>query len=423
MNIYQFFTGFLLFLLPIISYSQDYSYELRFQVHEFDCNNGVLLVDIEVKSSTEGNDFLIGNQNYRFTYNQMALTNPSIKNELTLSSVLVGNGYTAFFNPHNLMGTMGNTVSYNVQLGNGTGYPISQEWVAVGRLQFEVVNLDAPFNLSWNTEGMSPSTAIASSSGSLHQGELKGYLTFEKRFELKLFLEGAYDVNTGKMTTFLNLAADDPLSRGVLPGQTPFASTTIATPAGQPFNQAPWDYNGTEGMDIIAYAPTVVDWVYVSILQGNPGAQVVAWRAAALLHSNGDVEFFDLPDFEQLPDEFYIKVDHRNHMAIMTPSKLLNTECNAILVDFTKVNSYTSGAQFGQKPLEPGVFAMFGGDSDKVSDFPFYSISGSDKIQWSIENGIFDAYRSNDFNLDGEVNSLDKLLWVENNGISSGVSQ
>ena len=55
-----------------------------------------------------------------------------------------------------------------------------------------------------------------------------------------VFLEGAYDVDAGLMTTELNRL-------GYLPGQRPSTFFGVATPAGQPYNQAPWFYNGSEG--------------------------------------------------------------------------------------------------------------------------------------------------------------------------------
>jgi len=36
-------------------------------------------------------------------------------------------------------------------------------------------------------------------------------------------------------------------------------------------------------------------------------------------------------------------------------------------------------------------------------------------------NGTFGGYFAPDFNLDGDINGADKILWFNNNGISSQV--
>jgi len=59
--------------------------------------------------------------------------------------------------------------------------------------------------------------------------------------QIYAWLEGAYEPTLGEMRT--TLAA----TRKLLPGQTPTSGLATPTPAGQPYNIAPWNYTGIEG--------------------------------------------------------------------------------------------------------------------------------------------------------------------------------
>ncbi len=235
--------------------------------------------------------------------------------------------------------------------------------------------------------------------------------------QLYAFLEGPYDSTTTEMTTALGA------TRGLLPGQTPVSNLITPTPPGQPYNAAPWNYTGTEGATWTDadYTGDEVDWVLVSFRTAIEKNTQVA-QGAALLHKDGSLHF---PDRCVLNSALgvtsaYIIIEHRNHVAAMSPQAIPIS--NGIFsYDFRWSNSYTaSGTGFGQKQTSTGEWLMFTGDSDQ-SDFPSYDIQGTDKTLWLNENGIFDQYRTSDFNLDGDINGQDKSLWYENNGISSRI--
>jgi|GEM_PF-2366891 len=233
-------------------------------------------------------------------------------------------------------------------------------------------------------------------------------------FNLSVFLEGAHD-SIGSMTTTLNT------SRHILPGQTPVSNLTTPTPAGQPYNRPPWNYEGTEGIDWTDadYPAEAVDWVLVSF-RTNIQKSTQIGMTAALLLQDGKVEIpatFALPDGT---DSTYVVVEHRNHIGVMTP-QAINVVNDTLTYNFTLTDSYDgNGTGSGQKQMSTGEWAMFAGDADQ-SDLPSYDILGSDKILWEIQNGDFDYYSTPDFNLNGDVNGEDKVLWFDNNGISSRV--
>ena len=230
---------------------------------------------------------------------------------------------------------------------------------------------------------------------------------------VKVLLEGAYKTNTRKMPTTLN-------QRGLLPGQTPIGQFAVATPAGQPYKGAPWNYAGTEGDTITHYSSTVVDWVLVS-LRSSPSNLTSVWRCAGWLHEDGTITF--PKNCIQVPlGAYYILVEHRNHLGVLspTPVSIIN---NTIRYDFTLNDSYitTNPPSFGSKALTNGKWVMYSGDAMKTTTTTNFDINFNDAQLWKSESGIFDQYRRGDFNLDADVNFSDQVLWKANNGRYSGV--
>jgi hypothetical protein len=230
---------------------------------------------------------------------------------------------------------------------------------------------------------------------------------------LKILLEGPYSTATGKMTTILN-------QRGLLPGQTPIGIFGTPTPIGQPFNIAPWYYNGTEGDGFTNYPATVVDWVLVS-LRSTTAATSTVFRCAALLHEDGIISF--TKSCIQLPHgDYYLVIEHRNHLGVMSPS-LITVTNNILNFDFTAGESYQTNnpPTWGQKLLSNGKWVLFTGDCKKDTPVSNYDINFSDSQLWKAQTGIFDKYRFGDFNLDADVNFGDSQLWKRNNGRYSAV--
>ena len=230
--------------------------------------------------------------------------------------------------------------------------------------------------------------------------------------DIRVLLEGPYQFSTGKMKTTLN-------RRGLLPGQTPVGSFAVATPAGQPFNQAPWNHAGTES--VTNYAPTVVDWVLVSVRTDTVSPNSTLFKAAGLLHEDGRVELLNACFSVANNRPLYVVVEHRNHLGVMSPAAIALTN-NRLTVDFTTANSFTlnNPPSFGQK-IMGGKWFMFAGDGSKSSRLTNFDINFTDSQLWKSENGIFDRYRNSDFNLDADLNFQDQILWKNNNGKYSGI--
>jgi Bacterial Ig domain len=232
------------------------------------------------------------------------------------------------------------------------------------------------------------------------------------RFNLKVMLEGTYQTATGLMQTTLN-------QRGLLPGQTPIGQFAAKTPKGQPFKTAPWLYAGTEGDTITTYPATVVDWVLISLRTDSTSSTNV-FRTAGWLHSDGHISFIT-PCFNVANGSYFVLVEHRNHVGVLSPLKV--TAVNSMITqDFTTGDSYIriNPPSTGQK-LKGSKWVMMAGDGKKDTPTTNYDVNFNDAQLWKLQSGIFDQYLYGDYNMDADINFSDSFLWKLNSGKYSGV--
>ena len=203
---------------------------------------------------------------------------------------------------------------------------------------------------------------------------------------IKVFLEGAYDTN-GMMT----------------------ASLGNLIPLAQPFNQMPWNYNGTE---IIANVPSdMVDWVLLEARAANDENQVLAQKAT-ILFADGSIKdnttdydgvLFDCLD-AGVP--YYFVVRHKNHIDILSETSILVN--HTTIYDFTNPSN-VRGGNTQLADLGDGNYGLFAGDANgngviTVADFNAYLIHTSQMNQY------FDS----DFNLDGVMTIADFNVYLPN---------
>lgn len=212
-------------------------------------------------------------------------------------------------------------------------------------------------------------------------------------FELQVWLEGPFNGTDMNTTLF---------DEGVLPDE-------------QPYNTAPWNYDGTEN---IAFSPAtdIVDWVMVE-LRSTDGDSSTATsdkmfhRFAALLFDNGtilDIDGSSLPEYTgPIFNNLYLVIYQRNHLPVMSATALVET-AGIYVYDFTDDIAKAYGD--GQKALGGGMYGMIGGDSDANG-----IVNMSDKdVNWTNDAGNAGYYGS-DLNMDTQVNNPDKNdLWEQN---------
>ncbi len=332
---------------------------------------------------------------YKTLYNDLK-SNGNLK-----GSYNVGNGLLAQLN------TMSNNFGTAKNMVNSNYSKYQQEIVNSLTLTPDPSNI---YNASTNTFSLtlSPSTITIY--------ELKKE-DLALTFDIKVQLEGAYNQTTSSMNNTL-------YQLELLPGMTfTNPSAGIQTPAGQPYNIAPWNYTGTEG-DMYTnsdYDPTSVDWVLLSLRTGtDPNTEI--HQTAGILKTDGTIEFLPNTGYTgNVPGPYYVLIEHRNHIGALS-AQPLSAQNRVLTYDFTAQNSWLApNGGFGQKELTSGSWAMYAADGDQVSDIVSYDINGSDRILWSIANGIFLQYKLADFDLNGEVTGADRILWGLNSGVNSSV--
>ncbi|MCB9088786.1 MAG: hypothetical protein H6628_10805 [Calditrichae bacterium] len=189
-------------------------------------------------------------------------------------------------------------------------------------------------------------------------------------------------------------------------------------PLAQPFSSAPWLYSGTEQVDSIPSG--VVDWVLVKLRTSPAAGDEVAVRSG-FLHRDGHI--YDLDGISPLafpglpPGGYYLVVDHRNHLAVMS-STAHALDFAANLYDF----STAQGQAYGPDPLvvlPGGRLAMPAGDANGDN-----AVDTADKLSyWRNQNGTFWTYdKLSDFNGDGSIDAADlNRCWRPNDGKTSQV--
>jgi len=245
---------------------------------------------------------------------------------------------------------------------------------------------------------------------------------------VKIFLEGAY--SGGSLTTALN-------DNHLLPGQDPTLSSNrsvqrrgVATIAGQPYSDFPWQDFSVDGSQFgddsvnpgaTPYDAEYVDWILISVRAGNRQVTSEIWSCVGLVKTDGTVEFpeeCECLDIDETED-YYIVVEHRNHLPVMTPNTATIVGSN-LEWDFTTSNSFRVRRQ-GQKEVEPGVWAMYAGNADQQSaPIDQNIISSADRVVWFNEQNLI-GYFPADFNMDGFVTSADQVLWFANQNVSSDI--
>ena len=216
-------------------------------------------------------------------------------------------------------------------------------------------------------------------------------------FNITAFLRGAW--NGTAMNTSLNSGGIIPLS--------------------QPYNVAPFNYNGTESVSSIPNS-NIVDWVLVEVrkpasgLPADATSATVTGRKAGFLLNNGTV--VDIDGVTPLSFDIakqgasFIVIRHRNHLGVLSNS-IPSNAAGSFANDYSVLaNSYkVSGA-----PSDPmvllsggsGKYGLWAGDANKNGVVNSTDVSAVKLAIASSSTG----YLLTDVNLSNSVNSTDVSL-------------
>lgn len=307
--------------------------------------------------------------------------------------------------------TITNTIVYHNINGNYCYYSNTAVWKycctypareGIGNSVLEPVFLDT-LNNNYNLQTDSPCINTGDPDSPVDPDSTitdMGALYYGTTISIKVFLEGPY--NGCEMSTTLN--------------------TNELLPLSQPYNVAPWNYNGSESVSVIP--ENIVDWVLIEFREADspenasPDTQI-ALQAGFLL-KNGNIVGLDgnskLHFYISITKNLFAVIYHRNHLAIMSAVPFQISE-GIYNYDFSISANQVYGGMNAYKDLGEGVFGMVGGDGDANGQ-----IGNSDKNDIWIPLSGNTGYLQGDFNMDGQVCTEDKNdIWMPNSGFGSQI--
>ncbi len=198
----------------------------------------------------------------------------------------------------------------------------------------------------------------------------------------KVILEGAYNSTTGLMSDSLRKLSSFPLT-------SPYGTGEVINPC----------------VLIMTGNAAVVDWIKVELRDKTDSSKVKKTRSALLLRNGNIVDIDGVSTLfinNVLPDNYFVSISHRNHLAIrtLTPVALAQTP---ISLDFTN-------------PLTPSYGNILTGTPTQIYSGDINSsglIDATDRsATWNARNqtGYLDA----DCNLNGVVDANDRALTWNN---------
>lgn len=146
---------------------------------------------------------------------------------------------------------------------------------------------------------------------------------------------------------------------------------------------------------------SVTDWIVLRLIDED--CNIVA-SGNTFLRKDGKVSM-SFPDVEE--GKYYIQVDHRNHLAVMSAEPVSLPNSSGSAYDFTS----NIESAFGKEQLKEkdGVFCMIAGDCDGNN-----LINAVDYKGWFANNAGNNVYNAYDLDVNGIINVLDYNLWYSN---------
>lgn len=214
------------------------------------------------------------------------------------------------------------------------------------------------------------------------------------RYYINALLQGAY-IGNGTMQSTLN--------------------EYNLLPTAQPYNQSPWNYNGTETVNNMR--DDVTDWVLIE-LHATTNLYTVITQRAALLHRNGtisDIDGLNGVAFAGLntAQNYHIVIRHRNHLAVM--SSIPVAPNNTTSYDFTNSINQALGSN-QMTVLSDNKIALLAGDANADG---VISVADFNVLQTQIAQ--INQYLSADFNLNRTATTADFNL-LQSNASQIGIT-
>lgn len=192
----------------------------------------------------------------------------------------------------------------------------------------------------------------------------------------------------GPLTTSGTTTMDDSLrSNSLLPTTSPYADAITC-------EASVFDTTGNNA---------IIDWVWITLRDKNDRTTVISSQSA-LLQADGDVVDVDGVSALKLAstaDSYYVAINHRNHLGVMSASAVsLNTD-TVTSVNLSDATTSVFGGTNSVVDMGNGIWAMISGDFDE-----------NGQIQNTDTNAVIQmlgvsTYNKADLNMNGQVQNSD----------------
>ncbi len=242
------------------------------------------------------------------------------------------------------------------------------------------------------TVGETFTTIITDGTTSLSQGFHQGVIKLLVIVNPKIFLQGA---SLNPVMGQENLMRDNLNNVSILPNNSPYEDGVSID----------------RGIFSIFDQDSVVDWVWVELRDANDSEQVIAGQSA-LLQRDGDILNAEYETLEfQVPNgDYYIVVNHRNHLAIRSKNAISLNKSN-VTIDFSSSTSNIQGEANAVTLLPNGKYAMIAGDIDNNGQVQNVDINTANQSLGSS------GYNNADADMNGQVQNSDiQSIILQNSG-------
>jgi len=281
-------------------------------------------------------------------------------------------------------------------IGSGNAWPVTQSWQTIVTLRWEIASLGShDLSIDQDTDAAAffisdplpdPPNDVVTDWNATNTDE-SGQSIYTK---VKLLLQGPFQPLTGDMRTVLQASSHVPLL--------------------SPYSEDP--------QSVSALPDNVVDWVLLQIRNQSDGSAVAS--KSVFLRNDGYLINPDGTTAINMPDaagDYFIVVQHRNHLAVMTSASQSLSSNVPSAYDFTTAQEQFFGYADGDAAalLNTDIWGAFTGDADQNG-----TIDSNDNTH-ILNQRHSEGYGTNDVNLDGHVTISDHNQTFENRSRSTKV--
>jgi len=239
------------------------------------------------------------------------------------------------------------------------------------------------------TVGELITTSLTNGTTTINQGFHQGQILFLLKLNPTIFLQGpiATPTVTGLMNDYLR-------TNGIIPVSSPY-------PDGITMETSILNITGNNA---------IVDWIWIELRDENDKTIIIDSQSA-LLQRDGDVVGIDgisELSFSQSSGNYYVAVNHRNHLGILSASAI-SLSSTSTLLDLSSDPSTVFGDTNAVINMGNGIYALNAGDYDEDGQ-----VLNSDIVAILALSGT-SGYSKADANMDGQILNTDVTLIVEPN--------